>query len=221
VRQGLGGGDGSPLIGHPLDATPRYASRPTLDVVIKTLVGGAIGLVAGLWSAESVLRVTSGLDATTIGAWTAAVDAGTSDADPYTRAAIERSGEVPLALGEGLQLIARVDDSGAALDPRCVYRVGSKAPAARYWTLGVVDRRGFPIANPAERSIFRSSELLRDENGGFVITFSASARPGNWLPVGAPHGFYLALRLYDTPFSATATAIDKNALPRIVRESCR
>jgi hypothetical protein len=192
-----------------------------LDVVIKTLVGGAIGLVAGLWSAESVLRVTPGLDATTIGAWTASVDAGTPDADPYTRAAIERSGEIPLALGEGLQLVARVDDSGAALDPRCVYRVGSKAPAARYWTIGVVDRRGFPIANPAERSIFRSSELLRDENGGFVVTVSASARPGNWLPVGASQGFYLVLRLYDTPFSATATAIDKNALPRVVRESCR
>ncbi|HYC25331.1 MAG TPA: hypothetical protein VEC58_04750, partial [Roseiarcus sp.] len=116
-----------------------------MDALTKALVAGAIGLAAGLWSSESVLRVTSGLDARTIGAWTASVDAGVQEADPYTRASIERSGEIPLALGEGLQLVAHTDDSGAALDPRCVYRVGSRAPAARYWTLGLVDRVGFPV----------------------------------------------------------------------------
>jgi len=192
-----------------------------LDPVTKALIAAAIGLAAGLWSSESALRVTSGLDATRIGAWTASVDAGTPDADPYTRASIERSGEIPLALGEGLQLVARVDDAGVALDPRCVYRVGAKAPAARYWTLGLVDRRGFPIDNAAKRSVFRSSELLRDEKGEFSIVVSASARAGNWLPIGARQRFYLVLRLYDSPFSATAAAIDKDALPRIVKESCK
>ena len=192
-----------------------------MDALTKALVAGAIGLAAGLWSSESVLRVTSGLDARTIGAWTASVDAGVQEADPYTRASIERSGEIPLALGEGLQLVAHTDDSGAALSPRCVYRVGSRAPAARYWTLGLVDRVGFPVDNAAKRAVFRSSELLRDEKGGFVITVSADARAGNWLPIGGSQRFYLVLRLYDSPFSATAAAIDKDALPRIVRESCR
>ena len=50
---------------------------------------------------------------------------------------------------------------GPAADPRCVYRVGPRAPAARYWTLGVVDRNGFPIENPAGRYVLRSSEILR------------------------------------------------------------
>jgi hypothetical protein len=192
-----------------------------LDALIKTLVAGAIGLTAGLWSAESALRVTRGLDATTIGAWTASVEAGTPEADPYTRAAMERSGEIPLALGEGLQLIARADDKGAALDPRCVYLVGRKAPAARYWTLGVVNRRGFPIDNPAQRYVFRSSEILREGDGGFTIAVSSTAQPGNWLPVGEAQRFFLVLRLYDSPFSATAAAIDKDALPRVVRKSCQ
>ena len=43
----------------------------------------------------------------------------------------------------------------------------------------------------------------------------------NWLPIGGNEPFYLALRLYDTPFSAAASAIDKDALPHIVKEGCR
>jgi len=192
-----------------------------LDVLAKTLIAGALGLAAGLWSAESALRLSRGAETTRIGAWSTAAKAGTPEADPYTRDTIERSGEIPLAPGEGLQLVARVDDSGTALNPHCVYRIGRKVPAARFWTIGVVDRRGFPIPNPAQRLVFRSSEILRDSDGGFAIAVSASAHAGNWLPIGVSEPFYLVLRLYDTPFSATATAIDKDALPRIVRESCR
>jgi hypothetical protein len=192
-----------------------------LDVLFKTLIAGAIGLAAGLWSAESALRTSRGGEAMRIGAWTTAARAGTPEADPYTRATIERSGQIPLAPGEGLQLIARVDDSGATLNPRCVYRVGRKVPAARYWTLGIVDRLGFPIDNAAQRLVFRSSEILRDSDGGFTVAVSASAHPGNWLPIGSEEPFSLALRLYDTPFSAAAAAIDKDALPRIERESCQ
>lgn len=185
------------------------------------LIAGAIGLAAGLWSAESALRAARGTDATRIGAWSASAKVGTPEADPYIRAAIERSGEIPLAPGEGLQLVARVDDRGAALNPGCVYLVGRKVPAARYWTLGIVDRRGFPIDNPAQRMIFRSSEILRDNDGGFTIAVSANAHSGNWLPIGANEPFSLVLRLYDTPFSATASAIDPGALPRVVKENCR
>lgn len=193
-----------------------------MDLLLKTLVAGALGLALGLWSAESALRVSRGAEGTTrIGAWSTAAKAGTPEADPYTRATIERSGEIPLAPGEGLQLVARVDDSGAALNPRCVYHVGRKVPAARYWTLGVIDRRGLPILNAAQRLVFRSSEIVRDADGGFTIAVSPSARAGNWLPIGVEEPFYLALRLYDTPFSATAAAIDKDALPHIVKEGCR
>ena len=143
-----------------------------------------------------------------------------STPDPYTRAGLERSGEIPLALGEGLQLVARVDDAGRPLDPRCVYHVGSRIPAARYWTLSLVDREGFPVENAAGRYGFRSSEILRDADGDFSIFVSASAHAGNWLPIGAPAPFALVLRLYNSPLSATAGGIEKNAAPSIAREGC-
>jgi hypothetical protein len=130
-----------------------------LDTLIKALIACVIGLVVGLWATALSLRNARGFDAATIGAWTVSEKAGTLEADPYTRAALEQSGEIPLALGEGLQFIARTDDTGAALSPSCAYLVGRTTPPARYWTLSLVDRLGFPVANAAARYGFRSSEM--------------------------------------------------------------
>ncbi|WP_158818712.1 DUF1214 domain-containing protein [Methylocapsa sp. S129] len=190
-------------------------------MLIKALIACVVGLALGLWATALSLRSGRGFDATTIGAWTVSEKAGAPDADPYTRAGLERSGEIPLAAGEGLQFIARADDTGAALNSRCTYLVGRVTPPARYWTLSLVDRQGFPVENPAARYGFRSSEIVRDADGGFVIAVAASAHSGNWLPIGSEGRFALALRLYDSPVSATAGAIEKTAMPRISRESCR
>jgi hypothetical protein len=189
-------------------------------MLIKALIACVIGLGLGLWATALSVRSGIGFEATTVGAWTVSEKAGALDADPYTRADLERSGEIPLAAGEGLQFIARKDDSGAPLDPRCAYLVGRTTPPARYWTLSLVDPEGFPVENAAARYGFRSSEILRSGDGGFVIAVSASAHSGNWLPIGSKGRFALVLRLYDSPVGATAGAIDKGAMPRIARESC-
>jgi hypothetical protein len=186
----------------------------------KAVLAALVGLGLGLWSAGAMLADGGPFDAVRVGAWSVATRAGAIDADPYTRASLARGGEIPIAAGEGLRLIARVDDEGRKLSPRCVYRIGPRAPAARYWTLGVVDGGGFPIENAAGRYVLRSSEILRDGDGGFAIFVSAEAHSGNWLPIGAPVRFALALRLYDSPFSAAAAGIEKAAAPAIHRESC-
>jgi hypothetical protein len=191
-----------------------------VTTLLKAMLAAAAGLALGLWATRAMLANGGPFSSVTIGAWSVATKAGAIDADPYTRASLARSGEVPLALGEGLQLVARADDAGRPLDPRCVYRVGPHAPTARYWTLGVVDRRGFPIENPAGRYVLRSSEILRRAGGEFSIYVSAMAHSGNWLPVGAPGAFALVLRLYDSPLSATVGGIEKAAAPEVSREGC-
>ena len=113
-------------------------------MIVKASVAGAIGVALGLWASRAILDDGAPVGVVAIGPWRAAAKAGSLEADPYTRAVLERSGEIPLALGEGLQLVARVDDARRPLDARCSYRVGSRAPAARYWTLSLVDREGFP-----------------------------------------------------------------------------
>jgi hypothetical protein len=186
----------------------------------KAILICALGLALGLWTSRAILEAGAPFGVVSIGPWRAAAKAGSLDADPYTLAVIERSGEIPLGLGEGLRLVARVDDAGRPLMARCVYRVGARAPAARYWTLSVTDRDGYPIENAAQRYGFRSSEILRAADGGFAIYVSATAHAGNWLPVGAPGPFALALRLYDSPLSATAGGIERSATPSIAREGC-
>ena len=191
-----------------------------MTTLLKAILTAAAGLVLGLWATRTMLANGGPFEVARIGAWKLATKAGAIDADPYTRASLARSGEIPLAIGEGLQLVARADDAGRPLDARCVYRVGPHAPAARYWTLGVVDADGYPIENPAGRYVWRSSEILRREGGDFSIWVSATAHAGNWLPVGAPGRFALVLRLYDSPLSATAGGIEQAAAPAIVREAC-
>lgn len=191
-----------------------------MTTFVKACLAGALGIVLGIWSSREILASGAPFGVVDIGAWRVAAKAGSVEADPYTRAELERSGEIPLALGEGLQLIARADDTGRPLDPHCAYRIGSRTPAARYWTLSVVDRQGAPIENAAGRYGLRSSEILRESDGAFSIFVSAAAHAGNWLPIGAPERFLLVLRLYDSPLSATAGGIDRSTVPAIERVGC-
>jgi len=191
-----------------------------LTFIAKAFFAAVIGLAVGLWSAEMTVRSFRGFGAVAIGPWKASVEAGSPDTDPYSRAFLERSGEIPLGLAEGLQFVANVDSDGARLDARCTYRLGAKAPPARRWTLSLVNRRGFPVANPAERYGFRSTEIVREPGGAFTILVSPHVQSGNWLPVGLPERFALVLRLYDSPVSATAATIEPASMPRIVREGC-
>jgi hypothetical protein len=201
-------------------------SRKTLDChrladFLKIVAVGIMGVALGLVASAFALSGPSPFDRIRLGAWSVEAHAGSNEADPYTRARIARSGEIPLANGEGLQLIALGDDDGRPLDGRCVYRIGPRAPRARYWTLTLVGPQGVPVANSADRYGFRSSEILRSGDGDFAISVAADVQPGNWLPIGAPGPFALLLTLYDSPLGATAAAIDPMTAPRVTRIGCK
>lgn len=191
-----------------------------VTTILKAFLTALAGLAIGLWATDRMLSQPRLFARGAIGAWAVEDAAGGAEVDPYTRARVQRNGIIPMALGEGLQLIARVDDAGRPFDDRCLYRIGPHAPLARYWTLGLVDRAGFPVANPAGRYVMRSSEILREGDGGIAIWISALAHSGNWLPIGAPGRFALVLRLYDSSLGATFGGVDRAAAPSIVRERC-
>jgi hypothetical protein len=190
-----------------------------MATLIKAVLIALAGFALGLWSARAALSDRWPIAIDKIGAWSVEARAGAANADPYTRARVERAGEAPLALGEGLRMTTNADSDGRALDARCVYKVGPHAPPARYWTLELIDGEGRPIPNPADRYVLRSNEILRASDGGFSIFVSARAHAGNWLPIGAPVRFGLALRLYDPALSG-ALGVDEAAAPVIARERC-
>jgi hypothetical protein len=160
------------------------------------------------------------LGLTRVGAWSVWPDMGSAEPNPYARAAIARDGIVPLGVAEGLAFAAETDDAGKALSGGCTYRLAGPMPATRTWTLTLTTTEGHLVENPAKRYGFTAQEILRDADGRFDIMIGPSARPGNWLPTGNLARFALVLKLYDTPLTATGTALKTAVLPKITRQGC-
>ena len=188
--------------------------------LLRALIVVVLGIVLGL--AITAVSVTSGTSfgAAHSGPWVAFPRSGSPEIDPYARAIAARTGEVPLGNGEGITFVAAKDSSGAALSASCSYVVAGQTPQARFWTLTLFTPQGALVANPANRTGFTSSEILRAQDGSFEIAVSPNARPGNWLPTGDAARFVLVLNLLDTNVSATPASLEALPMPAIKREAC-
>ncbi|GAC1330684.1 MAG: DUF1214 domain-containing protein [Beijerinckiaceae bacterium] len=180
-----------------------------------------IGIALGLGATFVTLERGFGFGAVRAGPWTAWPRAGAADIDPYARAVLSRTGEIPLATAQGVAFYARSDESGASLSGACDYLVTGAVPAARFWTMTLTDSNGRLIENAARRYGFTSSEVLRHGDGAFEIAVASEARPGNWLPSEAGRRFVLVLNLYDAITSASTSGLAGAATPTIKRGRCR
>jgi hypothetical protein len=180
------------------------------------LLAAAIGLGA-TW-----LAITRGVafGAVTVGAWTAWPKSGSVDIDPYARATIARSGELPIGTGDGVSFYARTDDAGNNFDGRCTFTLNGMTPAARYWTLTLYSPDGHLVANTMDRHGFTSAEVMRDIDGRFTISVAPRARPGNWLPTGGIERYVLVWRLYDTSVGVVTRNAKEGPMPAITRKAC-
>ena len=179
----------------------------------------ALALTLGLWTAYLAVRSPAPIDAITLGAWQAWPNAGTAEVDPYSRARLARTGEIPLGSGEGLTLLAQTDDAGERLSSRCEYVVEGQTPPARLWTLAVEDLSGRVPRTGDEFAAISSDVLLRNSDGGFSIALAQTPKPGNWVPTGGTSQFRVVVRLYDTS-ARVVTALTTLTMPRLVRDRC-
>jgi hypothetical protein len=180
-----------------------------------------IAIVVGLGSTWLAVTQGTAFGAITIGAWKAWPKTGTSDVDPYARAAIARNGELPIGSGDGVAFFASHDDKANPLDGRCDVVLKGTTPQARFWTLTLYDREGRLIANSIDRYGFTSQEIVRQSDGTFEITVAPRARPGNWLPTGGAEHYVLVLRLYDTPVGVATRSSREAPMPSIARVNCQ
>lgn len=195
-------------------------SRRRVPLLVKFLSAIAAGALLGLFAMQLALDRSVGLTGVKAGPWIGWPKNGAMNIDPYARAALARSGELPLGSAEGLSLVAETDSSDRPLTSACDYRLSGPMPRAAYWTLTLLSPSGRLVANPAQRHGFVSSEILRSADGGFEIAISRRARAGNWLPAGEGP-FVLLLRLYDAELSASATEFEADDLPALIRGDCR
>jgi len=189
-------------------------------LIFLTLLALAIATAVGLGLTWTTATRGTDLGTLTIGAWTARPRTGTSEIDPYARASIARSGELPIGTGDGVTFTATTDDKKKPLDGRCDVVVSGVTPAARFWTLSLYDTKGRLVANTLQRYGFTSQEVVRNADGAFEIRIAARSRSGNWLPTSALERYVLMLRLYDTPVGV-ATRTQKDApMPAIATVGC-
>jgi hypothetical protein len=191
--------------------------RLLFGAILALAVAAAIGLGA-TW-----IALTRGIayGGVTIGAWTAWPKNGTSGIDPYARAMVVRTGELPVGSGDGVAFYARNDDAGESLDGRCDVLVSGITPQARFWTLTLYDPQGRLVANSVRRQGFTSQEIIRKADGSFDVLVGPRVRPGNWLPTGGVEKYQLVLRLYDTPIGMATRTGSEAPMPSIRKGSCR
>jgi hypothetical protein len=205
-------------------AAPLTHARPDvrggLSSSVLILYALALALLVGFGTAYWALQGEYPVGSVRVGPWLTWPKIGSREADPYARAVVARSGDLPLGIGEGLAFLASGDSAGRPLTGSCAYRVGSVTPQARYWTLTIYDADSRPARSELGRSGMTSAEVLRADDGGFAVALSRTVRPGNWLQLPESGPFTLVLRLYDTPVAAGSAALDARVLPAIERLEC-
>ncbi len=191
-----------------------------MRLLIGTLFALVIATIVGLGATYFALTRGAAFGALTIGSWTAWPKTGTAEADPYARASIARTGQLPIALGDGVSFTAQSDDKGKLLDGRCDVVLSGVTPAARFWTVTLYNKDGEMASNSVERFGFSSQEIVRHADGSFEIVVAPRAKPGNWLPTGGVDRYALVLRLYDTAVGVSTKAGREVPMPSVATRSC-
>lgn len=191
-----------------------------MRLLLGSLLAFIVAAAIGLGTTWFVLDEGIAYGGVTVGAWTAWPKNGTPEVDPYARAKLARSGELPVGSGDGLTFYARADDSGRLFDGRCDTILSGTTPQARFWTLTLYDPGGRLVANSVQRHGFTSQEVIRGSDGTFEIAIGPRARPGNWLPTGGVERYVLALRLYDTPVGLASRTGRDVSMPAVHERGC-
>lgn len=190
-----------------------------MRLILGLLFALAVAAIVGLGATWLALTRGVAFGAVPIGPWTAWPRSGTRDIDPYARATIARSGELPIGSGDGVAFVARRDATGRPLDGRCDALVSGITPQARFWTLTLYDPLGRLVGNAIDRQGFTSQEIVRHGDGSFDIVVAPRSRPGNWLPTNGVERYVLVMRLYDTPVGVATRAAREAPMP-VIAQGC-
>jgi hypothetical protein len=189
-------------------------------LLIGLLLAFAVAASVGLGTTLYALQGGTPFGAFSVGAWTAWPRTGTPDIDPYARALIARSGELPMGAGDGIAFVATRDDDGATLDGRCDVTISGITPQARFWTLTLYDPEGRLVGNSLKRHGFSSQEVVRTSHGAIDISIAPRARAGNWLPSGGVERYMLVMRFYDSPIGVASRTGRETPMPSVKVRSC-
>ena len=148
-------------------------------MLLGTLFALGVAALVGLGTTWLALTQGQAFGGLTVGAWTAWPRHGTAGIDPYARAMVARSGELPIGSGDGLAFQARHDDARRSAR-RPLRRGGQRHHAAG----ALLDDHAATIRTAAwcairvQRHGFTSHEIVRRADGTFEITVGAALAAG-------------------------------------------
>jgi hypothetical protein len=182
-------------------------------------------LIAGMGSSWYAIEIGSPFTTVRQGPWVSWSNAASRDVDPYTRSHFARSGSLPFSAIVAATFEAKHDTAGDRLHSSCDYVIEGRPLAASWWSVGVFDDRGLLIPNAADRYGFTSDTVAPNPDGGFFLSMSRDARPGNWLPVGGAGRLTLQLTMIEPVRPGGAQGAQSrrvaSVLPTIRKTACR
>jgi hypothetical protein len=177
------------------------------------------GIVLGAASAWAALELGRSNFSETYGAWSHSRAAGSTAAGPYTRAVIAREGLLALNAREAVYFTLARDDQGRPLREDCVYELGGRDFAARWWSVTLYANDDF-LAQNNDHAASVDASRIRPAPGGRWRARIAPVRgdAAHWLSSrAAGRGFSLTLRVYNPQHEFRPSA---DALPVLTTLSC-
>ncbi len=192
-----------------------------LAAALLTLVIAVILMVRTIGSGLGEMSVANGN-------WVTNVSTGSADAGVMLKATIAIGGL--LASTRENSMYYRLNSvAGESLRLNCRYRIAGDDYDADWWSITAYGWDNYLIPNKQKRYSFNNENIVRREDGSWVITIASEQQAGNWLPVGpsgAPtwrklpdYDFDLLLRLY-TPGRSYLEQPQSAALPTVTVEGC-
>ena len=192
-----------------------------LAVVLLTVVLSVILMVRSIGAGLGSMGVQNG-------DWVTNVSTGSADAGIMLKATVAIGGL--LASTRENSMYYRLDSvGGKPMSLNCRYRIEGDDYDADWWSITAYGWDNYLIPNKLKRYSFNNENIVRGEDGSWVIRVAAEEQPGNWLPVGpsgAPswrrfsgHEFDLLLRLY-TPGRSYLETPESAVLPTVTLEGC-
>lgn len=189
--------------------------------LIRTVIALLVGVVLGVGSAVLAIGIGAQAAARTVGGWQINLKAGSSAADPYTRAVIARVGLLALNQSEAVYFFRDRDDAGAPLREGCSYRLSGEDLPARWWSVTLYDAEGFLARNTQDAHSIDATSVVRSVDGAYEALIAKNrGQEQNFLAAEAAGQFTLTLRMYN-PQPVVTTTPEALVLPRVTVISCQ
>jgi hypothetical protein len=152
--------------------------------------------------------------------WTGSTLAGSTGADPWTRAQTAVRGLLALNKSQAIYLTTHTDSSGAALRADCRYRVTGGQMPGRWWSVTVYAADNYLPLNDDDALSFDATEVRPDAGGQWTALLAPKREgEGAWASTRNAGNYDVTLRVYNPAPEAQAD-FGRIPVPTITRLDC-